>query len=547
MLTTYQAAYRAPLLATTLLILTLLQGSSFTLTIGFRGPFASSSLTTLVTLGWLGMYAMAFVGLIGSFGANWATWLVRYRFLLICIVASTAFSTAWSFEPSLTLERSVHLIGTTLIALYLGFSLPLHRILKTSGLILGLLMVTSAIVAVALPDLGLKDYLGTPVWAGVLASKNTLGFWSAISVLLLVSLSFWPVSGFQRIIYLILALFSVLCLYKSVSATSLLALITAALVMIYLHAAFRLRLGITAMMVLGILVTSLAGVSFYFIDTAELIGRSGDLTGRGEVWSQTWQLILQKPLTGFGYGTIWYPTEDTLWIQKSLTDFTWTVYHAHNGLLQIASEIGLPLAALTVLMMIQQLIEIVYCQYQRQQPGVLFVLGFTVALLVSNYSEARLLVNRDLYWIFFVALPVSMLQQVTLVASQTGMKATQLKQAEDHGDKLQRIRDRMAYKRILKQRMQQHRLTRLPGSGNLNSDFRNTAKNVFSGTPSPIPPVMQAQQPANEPNLDKENHAEPVNLNKGVSDSIGSNGYSNQSDKEPPLKQLLARWRKKAG
>ena len=63
---------------------------------------------------------------------------------------------------------------------------------------------------------------------------------------------------------------------------------------------------------------------------------------------------------------------------------------------------------------LQQLVEIVHCRYRRPDPGIVFTFGFTVALLVSNYAEARLVVNRELYWILMVALPLSMLRQITL-------------------------------------------------------------------------------------------------------------------------------------
>jgi len=175
------------------------------------------------------------------------------------------------------------------------------------------------------------------------------------------------------------------------------------------------------MAVLALLFGGLLGFAVSFIDTAEIVGRTGDLTGRGEVWRQTWKLIMEKPLTGYGYGSIWFPTDATLWIQQSLTDFTWVVYHAHNGFLQVASEIGLPLAVIALLMVAQQLIEILYCQYERQQVGVLFALAFVVAYLISNFSEARFLVNRELYWIFFLALPISMLRQINLVSVDDSM------------------------------------------------------------------------------------------------------------------------------
>lgn len=211
------------------------------------------------------------------------------------------------------------------------------------------------------------------------------------------------------------------------------------------------------MLVLAVLIAGVAGIAFHFIDTAELIGRSGDLTGRGEVWIQTWALILDRPWTGYGYGTIWFPTDESAWIQRSLTEFTWKVYHAHNGLLQVASEIGLPLTIVTIFWIIQQVIEIIYCQYQRQQPGVLFVLGFTVALLLSNYSEARLLINRDLYWVFFIALPISMLQQVTVVQSRSGVFGLPAALPAYNSEKLKLARERLEHRRFLKKRLLKRR------------------------------------------------------------------------------------------
>lgn len=456
-LVTYQAPYRTPLLASLMLVLTLLQGTSFTLTLAVRSPFAGSLPISMVTLLWLAMYVTAAVALVARFGLNWLTWLVRYRLALVLLLAGAAFSTAWSVDASLTIERSVHLIGTTLLAIYLGFSLPLPQILRVTAATLGLLMLGSALSVWLMPSLGLEEYEGQLVWAGVMASKNTLGFWSAIAVLLLANLITWPTSSARRAGYAILMIPALLCLYYSVSATSILSLTSAALVMLYLHTTRSLNMGMLSMSVLGLLVAALLGMAFTYIDTAELIGRSGDLTGRGDVWLQTWQLILERPLTGFGYGTLWYPTDDSVWIQQSLTDFSWTVFHAHNGLLQIASELGLPLTALAVFMILQQVVELLYCQYQRPFPGVLFALGFTVALLVSNYSEARLLVNRELYWILFITLPISMLQQV-MVASPLGRPlAPPFALPENIHEKLARSREKTRQRRSLKKRLLKRR------------------------------------------------------------------------------------------
>ena len=442
-----------------MLVLTVLQGTSFTLTLFIRGPLINGTAASMVSIVWLAMYLTAALGLVVHSGINWVTWMVRYRLALTLLVAGAAFSATWSMDAGLTIERVIHLTGTTLIALYLGFKLPLTHMLRSSAIVIGLLMLASIAAGLALPELGQETYEGTQVWAGVMASKNTLGFWAAISALLSGSLIFWQIPTAQRLLYTVLTLASLICLYFSVSATSLLAMGTAALTMIYLHIAFSLRLGMLSMLVLAALVAVLMGMGFYYIDTAELIGRSGDLTGRADVWAQTWRLIMERPMTGVGYGTLWFPTEESVWIQQSLTDFSWTVFHAHNGLLQLASEIGLPLAALAVVMIVQQLVELVYCQYKRQQPGVLFVLGFTVALVISNYSEARLLVNRELYWVFFIALPISMLQQVSLL--QTGAQVANLPAAlpPDNSERLKHAREQLAKRRSLKNRLRMRRVT----------------------------------------------------------------------------------------
>ncbi len=410
-LSTIQSPYRVSLVAITLLCVVLVHGTSTSLTLAYHFNYLSSALEPMVNLIWGACYLVSLVGLMANYGINWISWVVRYRLLLTILIIGTICSSAWSIDAGLTLERTAHLIGSTLIALYLGFTIPLERMLKVASIVFGLLMLSSVIVVFAYPPLGIENYEGTNVWRGVMTSKNTLGFWATVSAMLFITQLDKQYSWGNRMLIAGAAILSIVVLVFSVSATSLLALIIGLLVMGYLYVAFRFDLGFVAMAVLGLLSMSFAAAAFLNIDTAELIGRSGDLTGRGAVWQQTWKLILEKPLTGYGYGTIWQPTEDSLWIQQRLTDFTWRVYHAHNGFLQLASEIGIPLTAVALLMSAQQLIEIVYCQYKRQQAGLLFVLGFTIALLISNYSEARMLVHRELYWIFFIALPISMLQQ----------------------------------------------------------------------------------------------------------------------------------------
>jgi len=382
-------ATRGSLFAWVVLVLTVLIGTSTLHTVVLHFVPQLGSLTASIL--WLLLYFLAFAGLMFSQGINWISWMVRYRILLVILLLGTMISVSWSVDPRLSAERTIHLLGSSVIAIYLGFMVPLLTILRITAGILAVVMVGSVLAAVGMPELGIESYEGSQVWKGLVNSKNTLGFWSAVSVLLFITVSDSLHSTAVRLLCWLLAVISFGVLVMSQSATSLLAMVVAGSLSLYLF-----------------VITN--------IDTAELLGRSGDLTGRGEVWRQTWQLVMKQPLTGYGYGALWWPNDDTIWIQQKLTDFTWVVYHAHNGFLQVASEVGLPLSVVALLMVVQQLIEIFYCQYERQQAGVLFVLAFVIAYLISNFSEARFLVNRELYWIFFIALPISMLRQITLVS-----------------------------------------------------------------------------------------------------------------------------------
>jgi len=404
-------APRGSIFALFVLALTVILGSSalHTLMTHFA-PHLHSAIALL----WLVTYLVAFMGLMFGHGINWISWLSRYRILLVILLLGTIVSVTWSLDAVISAERVVHLIGCSVLAIYLGFMIPLLTTLRVTAVVIGVIMLACLATGMLMPSVGRQEYEGAVVWSGILNSKNALGFWASIAALLYVTLSASTQSFFLKLVCYLFAALSVYLLMKSDSATSLLAMMVAGSLSLYLYIAIRFQLGFVRMVVLALLFGGLLGFALSNIDTAQILGRSGDLTGRSEVWRQTWKLIMAKPLTGYGYGSIWFPNDATIWIQQSLTDFTWVVYHAHNGFLQVASEIGLPLSCIALLMVAQQLIEIFYCQYERQQVGVLFVLAFVVAYLISNFSEARFLVNRELYWIFFLALPISMLRQINL-------------------------------------------------------------------------------------------------------------------------------------
>ena len=101
-----------------MLVLALLQGSSFTVSLAIRTPLAGTAAGTAFNALWMLMYLVSAAGLFMNSGLNWATWMVRYRLPLTIIVSGVCFSSLWSMDAALTLELAVHLLVTTLVAWY---------------------------------------------------------------------------------------------------------------------------------------------------------------------------------------------------------------------------------------------------------------------------------------------------------------------------------------------------------------------------------------------------------------------------------------------
>ena len=291
------APTRGSLAALGILILTILLGTGVlpTLVDHFAGSYERE-----VTYVWLLVYGLSFLGLMVSQGINWVSWLVRYRLLLVVLMLGTIVSVSWSVDAKVSAERTIHLVGSTIVAIYIGFTVPLLTTLRVFAVVLGMAIVASVLAAIGITELGIQTYEGSLVWKGVFNSKNDLGFWAAAGVLLYITLSDSTNSNGLRLLCFLLAGICLAVVGLSQSATSLLAMLIAGSLSLYLFIANRFQLGFIRMAFMAVLFTSLVAVAVFNIDTAELVGRTDDLTGRGEVWRQTWKIIMDKPLTGYG-------------------------------------------------------------------------------------------------------------------------------------------------------------------------------------------------------------------------------------------------------
>jgi O-antigen ligase len=363
---------------------------------------------------WLALYLWALLALLATHGMQWISWLLRFRPLLTAVVVAALASAVWSSDPDLTVQRSIHLLGSTLFGFYIGYRLPLPTTLRLFAGAFAFLLLGDVVFVAAFPQQGLQDYEGAMVWRGLHVDKNGFAFAAAVSALFF-ALRAVAADVRWRPVYLAFVLLALLCLGMANSATAVGALLAAALLAALLLSTtlFRLHGAIAPALLLAAAAVAAAGFSLFDAgQVLALIGRSLDFTGRQEVWNAAWRLTLRHPWLGVGYGTIWFPKPEAEIAQMTALGIHWTAAHAHNAFLQISSELGLPIAFAALAVVLRLGVEPVIAYLRRPSPFLLLMSALQAAYLINGLFEARLFVGRGLDWIVYLALSVAMLRSL---------------------------------------------------------------------------------------------------------------------------------------
>lgn len=356
------------------------------------------------TVIWLVLYVVVFGLFWHHHRLHWVPWLLRHQPLLCAVLLAAAASYFWSIAPEFTWKRATHLLGTTLIAVFVGYHFASRTLMSVLFYTLLILIVGSIVFALALPEIGQHFHRGSMVWKGLTGNKNTLGFIAAIATV------FFTIGAlFRRLPYktaVCLALLSAVTLVMTRSATSVVVVVIG-LSTVVIFAASK-RIGAPSLLTLILVLAGGAAVGGYvgtgpqLHEFTELLGRDATFTNRTEVWAAAWQVTLERPWLGWGYGTLWWPTDETAFIPRQVMDTSWLAAHAHNGFLNVASELGLPAGFAAVGYVLAALWRTVRAYVTRASPCVLFTIAFVFMFLVENIPEAGILTGRESFWMLFV-------------------------------------------------------------------------------------------------------------------------------------------------
>jgi exopolysaccharide production protein ExoQ len=325
----------------------------------------------------------------------------------ITTLAALAFiSVFWSYIPNKTISRGIAIIGTTLFGLYLASRYSMKQQLQLFGWMYWLAVVLSFIFVGALPRFGMMSGLHEGKWRGIYNHKNTLGKIICPGILIFLLLAIG--SNKRRWLFLLGCLLSLILLLRSTSTTSLLnaAMILAASLC---YRVFRWR---DDWMIAGLISLVTIGGGFYlFLSTnSELffaaIGKETTLTGRGDMWPYIFDMIWKHPLFGYGYGAFWSGPDTPSFYIWQVTG--WKPPNSHNGFLDMLLHLGLFGLCLFIFefLFITLPKALNWVRLSRTPDGLWPILYMTYMIL-ANLSESTLMIQNDLFWVFYVAIAFS--------------------------------------------------------------------------------------------------------------------------------------------
>jgi O-antigen ligase len=265
--------------------------------------------------------------------------------LTIFFVAWTFLSYFWSDDPQLVLKRSVAFVA--ILAASFAFS---HRYSINSflAMVLAVTMIylfTGLLTEIKIGTFGFDLYHLHPFSEGYrfTGTMHPEGQAFNCGMLFLTSLVFFDSKKSKsKIFFLLIAFLGFYFLILTRSRGPFAGVILAVIIYVLLTR----RRSKTATMLysslfgLSIAILLVGGAAWRFVVRVLLLGRQDQvetLTGRVPLWTECWEYVARRPLTGYGFGGFW--TENRAW--DFLTSQDWLITSAHSVFIDIALSLGL--------------------------------------------------------------------------------------------------------------------------------------------------------------------------------------------------------------
>lgn len=331
--------------------------------------------------------------------------------LLLLLIGIVIFSISWSVAPQISLRRTVALVGSTLIGVYLATRYSISQLLRLITWTFSIGAILSVVFTLALPAYGLQGYklIGSP-WRGIYRHKNLLGrlmALNAVTLLLLVPSN----PRYRWILWAGIGL-SVGLLLLSQTKTGLVIFLS---LVILLPIYKALRWNYAVALPLLIIAVNVGGmISVWLVDNLETVltalGKDTTLTGRTPLWEAVINKIQERPLLGYGYGAFWLGWDGE---SADIWKVEWNAPNSHNGVLDVWLDLGFLGVSVFFLGFITTFIQGVKWLRSTKTAEPLFVLIYLTQMLVDSQASANILTQNDIFWVLYVAIVLSIPRSIT--------------------------------------------------------------------------------------------------------------------------------------
>jgi exopolysaccharide production protein ExoQ len=344
-------------------------------------------------------------------------WLI-FVFILLAFI-----SLGWTIRFEITLYKSIILLLTSLMAIYIGHSFRLDHILKILVLYYVFLCTFNLLFVLFFNTLGIMpDPFYQGAWRGIFWHRNFLGCFMALGVtLFLVNLlAIKKIGGGDFYLNLLMLMLTSFLLIKSKNATGIITAIVLVGLVFILFFWVKWHQKMKPAHYYGFLAIAIAVVAFvlskleFFLG---LLGRNTSLTGRVPMWGYLFkQIISQRPWLGYGYGAIWHMQG---FLEELEGVFHWGVGMGDNGYIDILLHLGVIGMIILIIILVLGFIRGVKFFLQKRTLEAAFPILVLVFVIVANISISLILETETFVWMVALATLVSISPRFTTMAETT--------------------------------------------------------------------------------------------------------------------------------
>lgn len=333
--------------------------------------------------------------------------------LLFLLTFLALISFIWSIAPEFTLSNTRDMMMMTCFGIYFASRFTLKQQVEQVALTLLIGAFLSTIFAFTIPALAIHGADHPGAWKGIYGYKNGLGSMMVLSLLAFFLLpkdnsKLYKWSGFT---------FSLMLMILSTSKTSLV-LFFLLISIIEFYKNFRWKGKVSVLFIdLLILVGGCFSVLIfsYWVELLTSLGKDPSLTGRTPMWGFAISKIMERPLFGYGREAFWAPNSSfAIEAGRTVTTGGWIVPHAHNGLIDIALDVGLIGLVLFLITFLITFTRSLKQAYAAQYAEDLWPLAFLCFLIMNNVTESFLLRGANLYWVLYISTAFTLSQKTFL-------------------------------------------------------------------------------------------------------------------------------------